>query len=66
MPITLPLLEALAHLHAHNLTIDLLWTEQPAAGPPQTHVSTKPTHKRRPRRRRSVLSSYPKPINGLE
>jgi hypothetical protein len=38
---SLPLLAALAHLHANNLTIDHLWTEHPDDGPPQTHITTK-------------------------
>jgi hypothetical protein len=41
-PITLPILEALDYLYKNNLTIDRLWTEQPDAGPPHTHISTKP------------------------
>jgi hypothetical protein len=42
MTLHLPLLAALAHLHANNLTIDRLWTEHPDAGPPQTHITTRP------------------------
>jgi hypothetical protein len=41
-PLTLPILAAVAHLHANNLTIDRLWTEHPNTGTPQTHITTRP------------------------
>ncbi len=39
-PITLPILEALAYLHAQNLTITKLYSTKAANGPPHTHATT--------------------------